>query len=106
MRVSSNKKVRFEAKTNLKMKKCCVCIPLREGVTILGFLSLMICILEWVLTTAFKTDAEDGDSVEILREKGNHIVSLITKLAMDEYHISVDVIKTKAHMLFNCVTGE
>ena len=85
------------------MKMCCVCIPLKDGVTILGFLSLMICILEWVLTTAFKTD---GDSVEILREKGNHIVSLITKLAMDEYHISVDVIKTKAHMLFNCVTGE
>jgi hypothetical protein len=85
------------------MKKCCVCISLREGVTIIGFLSLIICILEWVLTTAFNGD---GDSVEILREKGNHIVSFITKLAMDEYHISVDVIKTKAHMLLNCVTGE
>ena len=88
------------------MKKCCVCIPLREGVTILGFLSLMICILELVLTIAFKTDAEDGNSVEILKEKGNDIVSLITKLAMDEYHISVNVIKTKAHMLLNCVAGE
>ena len=98
--------MRLEAKTNLKMKKCCFWIPLRDGVTILGFLSLMICILEWVLTTAFKTDAEDVDSVQILREKGNHIVSLITELAMDEYHISIDVIKTKAHMLFNCVTGE
>ena len=86
------------------MKKCCICIPLRDGLDIIGFLSLMICILELVLTTAFKMDAEDGVSVEILREKG--IVSLITKLAMDEYHISVDVIKTKAHMLFNCVTGE
>ena len=90
----------------LKMKKCCICIPLREGVTILGFLSLMICILEWVLTTAFKTDAEDGNSVEILKEKGNHIVSLITKLAMNEFNISVEVMKTKAHLLFNCVTGE
>ena len=88
------------------MKKCCFCIPLREGVTILGFLSLIICILEWVLTTAFKTDAEDGNSVEILREKGDHIVSLITDLARDKFDISVEEIKTKAHMLFNCVTGE
>ena len=88
------------------MKKCCVCIQLREGVTILGFLSLIICILELVLTTTFKTDAEDGNSVEILREKGNHIVSLITDLARHKFDISVEEIKTKAHMLFNCVTGK
>ena len=91
------------------MKKCCVCIPLRDGVTILGFLSLIICILEWVLTTAFKTDAEDaedGNSMNILREKGDHIVSLITDLARHKFDISVEEIKTKAHMLFNCVTGE
>ena len=88
------------------MKKCCVCIPLMDGVTILGFLSLMICILEWVLTTAFKTDGEDGNSVEILKRKGHHIVSLITDLARDKFDISVEEIKTKAHMLFNCVSGE
>ena len=91
------------------MKNCCICIPLRDGVTILGFLSLIICILEWVLTTAFKTDAEDaedGNSVEILREKGDHIVSLITELAKDKFDISVEEIKTKAQLLFNCVTGE
>ena len=88
------------------MKKCCVCIPLREGVTILGFLSLIICILEWVLTTIFKTDAEDGNSIEILKEKGDHIVSLIEDLVRNKFDISVEEIKTKAHMLFNCVTGE
>ena len=85
------------------MKKCCVCIPLRDGVTILGFLSLIICILEWVLTTAFKTD-EDGNSIDILREKGNHIVSLITELARDKFDIAE--INGKAQLLFNCVTGE
>ena len=88
------------------MKRCCVCIPLREGVTILGFLSLIICILEWVLTTIFKTDAEDGNSIEILKEKGDHIVSLIEDLVRNKFDISVEEIKTKAHMLFNCVTGE
>ena len=90
----------------IKMKRCCVCIPLREGVTILGFLSLIICILEWVLTTIFKTDAEDGNSIEILKEKGDHIVSLIEDLVRNKFDISVEEIKTKAHMLFNCVTGE
>ena len=88
------------------MKRCCVCIPLREGVTILGFLSLIICILEWVLTTIFKTDAEDRNSIEILKEKGDHIVSLIEDLVRNKFDISVEEIKTKAHMLFNCVTGE
>ena len=90
------------------MKKCCVCIPLRDGVTILGFLSLIICILEWVLTTAFKTDAhaEDGNSINILREKGDHIVSLITELARNEFDISVEEINGKTQMLFNCITGE
>ena len=91
------------------MKKCCVCIPLRDGVTILGFLSLIICILEWVLTTAFKTDAhdaEDGNSINILREKGDHIVSLITELANNEFNISVKEINDKTQLLFNCVTGE
>ena len=89
------------------MKKCCVCIPLRDGVTILGFLSLIICILEWVLTTAFKTDAhEDGNSIDILREKGDHIVSLITELARNEFDISVEEISVKTQMLFNCITGE
>ena len=89
------------------MKKCCVCIPLRDGVTILGFLSLIICIFEWVLTTAFKTDAhdaEDGNSINILREKGDHIVSLITELARDKLDIAE--INGKAQLLFNCVTGE
>ena len=85
---------------------CCICIPLREGVTILGFLSLIICILELVLTTTFKTDAEDGNSVEILREKGNHIVSLITELANNKFNISIKEINDKAQILFNCVTGE
>ena len=95
------------------MKKCCVCIPLRDGVTILGFLSLIICILEWVLTTAFKTDAEDCktdaedcNSINILREKGDHIVSLITELANNEFNISVKEINDKTQLLFNCVTGE
>ena len=74
--------------------------------TILGFLSLIICILEWVLTTIFKTDAEDGNSIEILKEKGDHIVSLIEDLVRNKFDISVEEIKTKAHMLFNCVTGE
>ena len=88
------------------MKKCCVCIPLRDGVTILGFLSLIICILEWVLTTAFKTDAhEDGNSIDdILKQKGDHIVSLITELARDKFDIVE--INGKAQLLFNCVTGE
>ena len=88
------------------MKKCCVCIPLRDGVTILGFLSLIICILEWVLTTAFKTDAEDGNSINILRDKGDHIVSLITELANNEFDISVKEINDKTQLLLNCVTGE
>ena len=88
------------------MKKCCVCIQLREGVTILGFLSLIICILEWVLASAFKTDAGDKNLVKILREEGNHIVSLITDLARYRFDISVEEIKTNAHMLFNCVTGK
>ena len=91
------------------MKKCCVCIPLRDGVTILGFLSLIICILEWVLTTAFKTDAEDaedGNSISILRDKGDHIVSLITELANNEFDISVKEINNKTQLLLNCVTGE
>ena len=88
------------------MKKCCVCIPLRDGVTILGFLSLIICILEWVLTTAFKTDAEDGNSMNILRKKGDHIVSLITELANNEFDISVKEINDKTQLLLNCVTGE
>ena len=94
------------------MKKCCVCIPLRDGVTILGFLSLIICILEWVLTTAFKTDEDGnsddddrvGNSIDILKEKGNHIVSLITELARDKLDIAE--INGKAQLLFNCVTGE
>ena len=89
------------------MKKCCVCIPLRDGVTILGFLSLIFCILEWVLTTAFKTDAhEDDNSNDILREKGDHILSLITELARNEFDISVEEINGKTQMLFNCITGE
>ena len=92
----------------IKMKKCCVCIPLRDGVTILGFLSLIICILEWVLTTAFKTDAHDnGNSINnIFRAKGDHIVSLITELANNEFNISVKEINDKTQFLFNCVTGE
>ena len=74
--------------------------------TILGFLSLIICILEWVLTTAFKTDAEDGNSINILRDKGDHIVSLITELANNEFDISVKEINDKTQLLLNCVTGE
>ena len=88
------------------MKNCCICIPLRDGVTILGFLSLIICILEWVLTTAFKTDAEDGNSINVLRDKGDHIVSLITELANNKFDISVQEINDKAQLLFNCITGE
>ena len=70
--------------------------------TILGFLSLMICILELVLATTFK----DEDEIEILREKGNSIVSLITALARNESHVPVEEIKTKADLFLNCVMGE
>ena len=87
------------------MKKCCVCIPLRDGVTILGFLSLMICIFEWVITTAFKTDADDN-SIDILKEKGNNTVYLIAELAKSEFHISVEEINIKTQLMFNCITGE
>ena len=88
------------------MRKCCFCIGLKDGVTIIGFLSLIVCIVEWVLSTSF-----NGYSHGILKEKGGHIVSLLEGLATDKFGINVNdekihSLKTNVQLLLNFVTGE
>ena len=106
------------------MKKCCFCVGLKDGVTILGFLSLVICIVEWVLSTSFN---EHGHS--ILKKKGDHIVSLIEKLVEEHFQSTQNLtnpnittldnttlnnsndekihsLKTNVQLLLNFVTGE
>ena len=89
------------------MRKCCFCIGLKDGVTIIGFLSLIICIVEWVLSTSFN----NGDAYGILKEKGGHIASLLEGLATDKFGINVNdekihSLKANVQLLLNFVTGE
>ena len=88
------------------MRKCCFCIGLKDGVTILGLVSLIICIVEWALCSYFI-----GDTDGILKEKGKDIVSRLKGLATDKFGINandekIHSLKTNVQLLLNFVTGE
>ena len=89
------------------MKSVIQYISLRRGVTILGFLSLIICIVEWVMSTTFNFDKNSVN--QPLKTRTTHISSLLTELAKVELHMSNDQIeslKGNCKLIFDGLTGE
>ena len=97
---------------NLKMRFCCLCVPLRDGITILGFFSLIICVLQWILSTALNPD--NDISFDLLKNKTDEIISLLEDLALKELAPNkTDIIKKQFEslksnygLMFNFVTGK
>ena len=90
------------------MKSCCPCIALKSGVTTVGFLSLIFCIVEWVLSTTFNAD-EDPLNV-LFKNKTNEIFSLLEEFAKNELNMNGDeeikYFKDHLKSMFICLTGE
>ena len=90
------------------MKSCCPCITLKSGVTTVGFLSLIFCIVEWVLSTTFNAD-EDPLNVHF-KNKTNEIFSLLEEFAKNKLNMKGDeeikCFKDHLKSMFNCLTGE
>ena len=95
------------------MRFCCLCIPLRDGITILGFFSLIICVVQWILSTALNPDP-DTISFGLLKNKTDEIISLLEDLALKELAPNkTDIIKQQFEslksnygLMFNFVTGK
>ena len=94
------------------MRFCCLCIPLRDGITILGFFSLIICFVQWILSTAL--NPENEVSFDLLKNKTDEIIYLLEKLALKELAPNkTDIIKKQFEslksnygLMFNFVTGK
>ena len=94
------------------MRFCCLCIPLRDGITILGFFSLIICVVQWILSTALNPD--NDISFDLLRNKTEEIISLLENLTLKELAPNkTDIIKEQFEslksnygLMFNFVTGK
>ena len=89
------------------MKSVSQYISLRRGVTILGFLSLIICIVEWVISTTF--NFHENSFNQPLKTRTAHISSLLTQLAEDELHMSsvqIESLKNNCKLIFDGLTGE
>ena len=94
------------------MRFCCLCIPLRDGITILGFFSLIICVVQWILSTALNPD--NDISFDLLRNKTEEIIFLLEDLALKELAPNkIDIIKKQFEslksnygLMFNFVTGK
>ena len=94
------------------MRFCCLCIPLRDGITILGFFSLIICFVQWILSTAL--NPENEVSFDLLKNKTDEIIYLLEQLALKELAPNkTDIIKKQFEslksnygLMFNFVTGK
>ena len=94
------------------MRFCCLCVPLRDGITILGFFSLIICVVQWILSTALNPDNEI--SFDLLKNKTDKIIFLLEDLALKELAPNqTDIIKEQFKslksnygLMFNFVTGK
>ena len=94
------------------MRFCCLCIPLRDGITILGFFSLIICVVQWILSTALNPDSDI--SFDLLKNKTEEIIFLLEDLALKELAPNkIDIIKKQFEslksnygLMFNFVTGK
>ena len=95
------------------MRLCCLCVPLRDGITILGFFSLIICVVQWILSTALNPDNEI--SFDLLKNKTDKIIFLLEDLALNELSDpnQTDIIKEQFKslksnygLMFNFVTGK
>ena len=75
--------------------------------TILGFLSLIICIVEWVMSTTF--NAGEDPLNKHFKNKTTHIFSLLKEMAVTELNMNGTEIKSftdHSKLMFNCLTGE
>ena len=95
------------------MRFCCLCIPLRDGITILGFFSLIICVVQWILSTALNPD--NDISFDLLRNKTEEIISLLEDLVLKELASNktdgiimqqFESLKSHYDLMFNFVTGK
>ena len=95
------------------MRFCCLCVPLRDGITILGFFSLIICLVQWLLSTALNPDP-DTISFGLLKNKTDKIFSLLKELAINrtDNDVTANVIEeqfkgleSNSGMMFNFVSG-
>ena len=95
------------------MRFCCLCVPLRDGITILGFFSLIICVVQWILSTALNPDP-DTISFGLLKNKTDEIFSLLKELAINRTdNVTANVIEEQfkglennSGIMFNFVSGK
>ena len=95
------------------MRFCCLCVPLRDGITILGFFSLIICVVQWILCTALNPDP-DTISFGLLKNKTDEIFSLLKELAINRTdNVTANVIEEQfkglennSGIMFNFVSGK
>ena len=89
------------------MKSWWQCISLKRGVTIIGFVSLIICLIEWVLSTTFNA-GEDTFSQQ-LKNKTADVFLLLSKFAQDELLMNTEQIESftqNYRLVFDCMTGK
>ena len=95
------------------MRFCCLCVPLRDGITILGFFSLIICVVQWILSTALNPDP-DTISFGLLKNKTDEIFSLLKELAINRTDNATanvieeqfKVLENNSGIMFNLVSGK
>ena len=73
------------------MRFCCLCIPLRDGVTVLGFFSLIICVLQWILATTLNP----GIDILFFLQKNQ------TEITIEQ----LESLKSNSGLMLNCVTA-
>ena len=95
------------------MSSCFPCISLKRGVRIIGFLSLIICIIEWVLSTTFNANKDSLNQARQFKEKTKHIFSILRNLTREKLKLTdeqetacIETFTGHTEVMFNCVTGK
>jgi hypothetical protein len=74
------------------MKKCCCCIPILEGATVIGFITLALCALKLVLTIPYLA----GIDVETFNPIQNNLQYMYDQIEYATKNVSRDADLTKS----------
>jgi len=76
------------------MRKCCCCIPILGGATVIGFIALVLCALEFVVTISYLA----GIDVNTFNPIQNNLQYLYESIEYTAKHVTNDTELTKGIM--------
>ena len=76
------------------MRKCCCCIPILGGATVIGFIALVLCALEFVVTIPYLA----GIDVNTFNPIQNNLQYLYESIEYTAKHVTNDTELTKGIM--------